>query len=99
VLVGILTPLFHCLDSFLECAWYIRAGRESGRVGCSGATNSRGLCHFYFSMGACKRGKEDTRGRELIYVASYGKIGRRLRCDLYILLSLLLVEPNREEKE
>jgi len=59
---------------------------ESRRVGCPGATNDRVLCLSFVSMGVCKNGKGDICGGELICVVIHGKIGRRLRCDLYTLV-------------
>jgi len=69
------------------------AGRESERAVCLGATSGGGLCFSFVSPGVRKKGG-GIRGREWICVVIHGRIGGRLRYDLYTLLSLPLVsEP------
>jgi len=74
-----------------------RAGTESESVGCLEAVHGRSLS-FFSTTGIRKRGREYIRGRELICAAIDGRIGGRLRCELYILLSLPLVSSVPVEK-
>jgi len=57
-----------------------------------------GVCLSFSTTGIRKRGREYIRGRELICAAIDGRIGGRLRCELYILLSLPLVSSVPVEK-